>query len=236
MSSTSVLYWMSEPILSYKAVNNLVHAAHRLEERRLPFVLKRLVEAIAPEFGTEQLIQSELGPRFAGFLNGYLATVAGRAGVLEARDALLAAADAGVATRIAFVALVLSACTAHFVLAEIAEIFQETKKVVAVGRIEFSIQGVLVHSLCQHFGDVALRVVGDAPPDLRFAAEGLVALEQIGHRLHDINFERHVQFLAVMKYPTVMVRKTPRPQIQIEALVKVADLFGLSAVRSRSPL
>src|SRR6185503_2779984 len=40
----------------------------------------------------------------------------------------------------------------------------------------------------------------------------------------------YVQFLAVMKYATMVVRKTARAHIQIKPLVKVADLFGLGSV------
>jgi hypothetical protein len=65
MSSTFVSYWMSEPIL-HKAVNDLVHAAYRLEKRRLPFVFKRLVETEAPVLGTEQLLQFSVGPGSQG--------------------------------------------------------------------------------------------------------------------------------------------------------------------------
>jgi hypothetical protein len=85
----------------------------------------------------------------------------------------------------------LAAFTAQVVLAEIAESLQETKELVAVGRVEFRVEGVLIHSFRQHLRDIPLNVIGDAPPDLWLAAESLIALEQISHCLHDINFERY---------------------------------------------
>ena len=91
--------------------------------------------------------------------------------------------------RIAGRAFGLAALAAYFVRAEIAEVFQETEELAAISRVQFRVQGILVHSLGQHLRDIALYVVGDAPLDLRLAAESLVALEQISHRLHHINFE-----------------------------------------------
>src|ERR1044072_3068111 len=106
----------------HEAVDDFVHAAHRLKQLLLPFVFKRLVEAEAPELGTEQVPELELWSRRTRLIDGYRATVARRAGILEAGNALFAAANTGVTTRIALVATVLATLIAQLVLAEVAEI------------------------------------------------------------------------------------------------------------------
>ena len=70
-----------------------------------------------------------------------------------------------------------------------------------------------------------MYIIGDAPLDLSLAAKSLVALEQISHRLHDVDFQRDVQLVTVMERTPVMIRKTARSQVQIQLLVEVADLF-----------
>ena len=115
-----------------------------------------------------------------------------------------------------------------FVRAEIAEALQKTQQVISVVRVELGVECLFVHRLCQHLGNVALGVVGDATPDLSFAAKSLVALKQVRHRLHHIDFQRHAKFLAVVQHAPVMVREASGTQIQIQALVEVAYLLSVT--------
>jgi hypothetical protein len=107
-----------------EAIDDLVHASDGLEECRLPFVFKRLVEAKAPEFGIEQFLQRELSSRQARFSNRDLATVACRAGVVKACRAVLAATETTHAVLITVLAFLLAALIARVVRAEISEVLQ----------------------------------------------------------------------------------------------------------------
>jgi hypothetical protein len=55
--------------LSHESINDLIHAANRLEKRRLPFVFERLVKPVTPVFRPEQFAQVERGSWFARVFN-----------------------------------------------------------------------------------------------------------------------------------------------------------------------
>src|SRR6185503_13291669 len=105
-----------------------------------------------------------------------------------------------------------------------------TEKVIAIGSGEFRVERILVHGFREHLGDIALDIIGDAPPQLRLSAKGRVALEEVRHRLHHVHFELYIQCLAIMKYASVMVWQTTGTQVQIESFIEVADLLGLGAI------
>src|SRR5205807_2059518 len=56
--------------LALEALDDLVHAAHRLEEGGLPFEVEGLVELVVPEIGLEQRAQLEFLRRGAVLVDG----------------------------------------------------------------------------------------------------------------------------------------------------------------------
>jgi hypothetical protein len=60
-----------------EAVPDLVHAAHRLEERRLPLVLLGLIEAIVPEVRADQVRKLERLEERAAFFDAGIDHIAG---------------------------------------------------------------------------------------------------------------------------------------------------------------
>src|SRR5215213_3436809 len=82
------------PDFTHEAINDLVHAAHWLEECRLPFIFERLVKAMLPELRAEKFFQRQLFSRLAGVEYSDVATITRRAGVVETRVTLLFATDA----------------------------------------------------------------------------------------------------------------------------------------------
>src|SRR5690349_6710637 len=107
---------------------------------------------------------------------------------------------------------------------QIAEALEQRKQLGPIVSAQFVVESFLIHRFRQHLRDVALNVVVDMSPNLRLAAEGFVTLKQIGHRFHDVDFELHVEILAVVQYATVMIRQPPWSKIDIETFVEVADL------------
>src|SRR6185369_1054005 len=96
---------------AFEAIDDFVHASHRLEERGLPFVFKRLIKTVIPKLRAEQFSQRQLfvGIGCTALVDGDRAAVTCGAAVFVTGRALLVASDALRAARIALATLCFAA-------------------------------------------------------------------------------------------------------------------------------
>jgi len=142
-----------------------------------------------------------------GSIDRDLTTVARGAAVFETSVAFAIAGGAILTGLVAGLALFFTALCARLVLAKISEVLQQTQEPVAILATQLIVQRILTDGFRQHLRNVTLNVVGHLASDFWLAAEVLVALKQVRHCFHDVDFESDSELAAVMKYASMMVRQ-----------------------------
>ena len=183
-----------------EADHQLVHAAHRLEQGRLPQEVPRLVEVVEggnPVLGLDEFVEAQGRLGGAALVDGFRPATAGTGGAVV-----------GV------------------VGAQITEAAHQIEEALAILVIEFAIELTAIDGLGEHFGHVAAHVVVDTAIELGLTAEGLIRLKAVDAVVHDVDLEGHVQITAIADQAAVVVGDAARTGVDVETLVEHTGLGG----------
>ena len=173
------------------------HAADGLHHGRLPIV-RLFVEEAIPKAGFEQGVQRERRAEDAGVFS--------RAGKLREAGAFGADVLAGLVERAVGV--------------------EEVEHPRGVFGGHLVVERATADALGEEFGDVAAGVVAGLALDDRFAAVGLVVLQECTARAVDLNLQPHTQLAAVVEHSLVRGGQATGTEVLIAILIPGAGLRG----------
>ena len=186
-----------------ESLDDGVHAAHGLEQRRVLVEGVAVVELVAPEFRPEQLAEVQGVVHFPGLhaLVDALAPVAAARGPLVETVRLL----------------------------QVAVTDQHFEDALLVLARELAVEGIAAHRLGEQLGDVAAHVGPDLAPRHGLAAEPLPVVEQGRAVVVGEDLQLDAELLAVAEDRPVVVGDAGRPEVRVHMVLPV-EAHPLAAV------